>query len=204
MGLQISITAIGSILLQVSVNALGSLAVAAVTAASKLSMLFCCTFDALGVAMSTYGGQNIGAGRVERLSPGLRAGMLLGSAYAVAALGVILLFGRALVTLFIDRGETGLIENAYQFLYTGALFYIPLVGVNVFRLLIQGMGYSKMAVIAGVCEMAARGLTGLFLVPAFGFTAACFASPIAWIMADLFLVPAYFYLCRHLSRWGTA
>ncbi|MCI8442948.1 MAG: MATE family efflux transporter [Provencibacterium sp.] len=202
MGLQTSITAVGSILLQISVNALGSLAVAAVTASGKISMLFCCIFDALGVAMSTYGGQNIGAGKTERLTPGLWAGMGIGSLYALLSLGIILLFGRGMMTLFVDKGETALIENAYRFLCINAAFYIPLVGVNVFRLLIQGMGYSKMAVLAGVCEMIARGVTGLFLVPAFGFTAACFASPIAWILADLFLVPAYFTICRHLRRWG--
>ena len=61
MGLQFSITAIGSIILQTSVNALGSGIVAAVTAAGRLYSLFACAFDALGVAMSTYGGQNIGS-----------------------------------------------------------------------------------------------------------------------------------------------
>ena len=77
MGLQTSITAIGSILLQASVNGLGSVAVASVTAANKLNQLFGCVFDALGVSMSTYGGQNIGARKAERIFPGLRAGMVL-------------------------------------------------------------------------------------------------------------------------------
>ena len=199
MGLQTSITAIGSILLQVSVNALGSLAVAAVTAAGKISILFCCCFDALAVAMSTYGGQNIGAGKAERLRPGVRAGMLLGSAYALAAFLIILLLGRQMMGLFVEKGESGLIDNAYRFLCTNAAFYIPLAAVNVYRLTIQGMGYSKMAVLAGVCEMVARGVTGLFLVPAFGFAAACFASPIAWILADLFLIPSFYYICRRVG-----
>lgn len=203
MGLQSSITAIGSILLQTSVNGLGSLVVASVTAANRLYSFFACAFDAMGISMSTYGGQNIGARKIERLSPGLRTGMIIGSVYSIVALVVLYFFGKPLITLFVDAAETQIIDSGYEFMMISAVFFIPLAAVNVFRLLIQGMGYSKMAVFAGVCEMVARGLTGLFLVPAFGFIAACFASPIAWIMADMFLIPAYFYISHHLKKWGT-
>lgn len=185
-----------------SVNSLGSMIVAAVTAANKLSMFFTAAFDAMGIAMSTYGGQNIGARKPERLSPGLRAGMVIGSIYSVFALIIIFFFGRSLALLFVDSGETEIIENTYRYLLTNAAFYIPLTGVNVFRLLLQGIGYSKIAIFAGVCEMVARGITGLFLVPAFGFSAACFASPIAWVMADLFLVPVYFRVMKNIRQYG--
>ena len=185
MGLQFSITAIGSILLQASVNGLGSAVVAAVTAANKLYQLFGSVFDALGAAMSTYGGQNVGARRVDRIFPGLRAGMTIGSVYSLLALAVLALFGRPLTLLFVDSSETLIIDQAYQFIVIQAAFFIPLAGVNVFRLLIQGMGYSKVAVFAGVFEMVARGTFGLFLVPRFGFLMACFASPAAWILAQV-------------------
>ena len=203
MGLQFSITAIGSIILQTSVNALGSGIVAAVTAAGRLYSLFACAFDALGVAMSTYGGQNIGARKVERLSPGLRAAMIIGSIYSVFSLLVIWLLGKPLLTLFVEATEVEIINNAYLFMMINVAFFIPLAGVNIFRLMIQGMGYSKMAVFAGVSEMIARGVVGAWLVPALGYIAACFASPIAWIMADLFLIPAYYAIVHHLKKWGT-
>lgn len=200
MGLQCSITAIGGILLQSSVNALGSIAVASVAAASKLSMFFSCAFDAMGVSMSTYGGQNVGARKFSRIQPGLRSGMILETVYSLAAFAVILAFGRPLVTLFIDRSEAGIIEGAYQFLLINFSFYIALGAVNVFRLLIQGMGYSKVAMLAGVCEMVARGFVGLVLVPAFGFTAACFANPLAWVLADVFLIPMYVHILKGLKE----
>ena len=203
MGLQFSITAIGSIILQTSVNTLGSGIVAAVTAAGRLYSLFACAFDALGVAMSTYGGQNIGARKVERLSPGLRAAMIIGSIYSVFSLLVIWLLGKPLLTLFVEATEVEIINNAYLFMMINVAFFIPLAGVNIFRLMIQGMGYSKMAVFAGVSEMIARGVVGAWLVPALGYIAACFASPIAWIMADLFLIPAYYAIVHHLKKWGT-
>lgn len=203
MGLQFSITAIGSIILQTSVNALGSGIVAAVTAAGRLYSLFACAFDALGVAMSTYGGQNIGARKVERLSPGLRAAMIIGSIYSIFSLLVIWLLGKPLLTLFVEATEVEIINNAYLFMMINVAFFIPLAGVNIFRLMIQGMGYSKMAVFAGVSEMIARGVVGAWLAPALGYIAACFASPIAWIMADLFLIPAYYAIVHHLKKWGT-
>ena len=64
------------------------------------------------------------------------------------------------------------------------------------------MGYSRLAICAGVLEMFARGLTGLILVPAFGFTAACFASPLAWLAADCFLIPAYLHCITRARRAG--
>lgn len=70
MGLQYSITAIGSVILQTAVNSLGSMAVAAVTAGSKIVIFLCCPFDALGSTIATYGGQNVGAGKLDRIAPG--------------------------------------------------------------------------------------------------------------------------------------
>ena len=200
MGLQCSITAIGGILLQSSVNGLGSLAVASVAAAGKLSTFFTCAYDAMGVSMSTYTGQNMGARRFDRIPPGLRAGMVIGSVYSISAALILLAFGKILLTMFVDASETAVINDAYRFLLTNAAFYIPLAAVNIYRLLRQGMGYSKIAMFAGVCEMAARSFAGLVLVPAFGFAAACFANPLAWIMADLFLIPLYVYLLRKTRR----
>ena len=202
MGLQSSITAIGSILLQTSVNALGSMIVAAVTAANRLYSFFSCAFDAMAIAMSTYGGQNMGARKFERLTPGLRSGMIIGTVYSALALVIMFLFGRPLITLFVDGSETQIIDNAYLFMIINAACFVALAAVNIFRLLIQGMGYSKMAICAGVMEMFARGIAGLVLVPVFGYIAACFASPFAWVMADVFLVPAYFFIIRHVRQWG--
>ena len=83
MGLQYSITAIGSVILQTAVNTLGSAAVAAMTAGSKVSLFFCCPFDALGSTMSTYGGQNVGAKRLDRIGKGLLSCSILGIVYFV-------------------------------------------------------------------------------------------------------------------------
>lgn len=200
MGLQYSITAIGSVILQSAVNTLGSNAVASMTAGSKIGMFFCCPFDALGSTMATYGGQNVGAKKMERIREGLKSCSLLGIVYSVFAFVVLFFAGESLALFFVENAEAEVISNVHLFLIINSAFYIPLAFVNIVRFLIQGMGYSKFAILAGVFEMVARALVGFVFVPVFGFPAACFASPVAWIFADCFLFPAYFHVFKKTKR----
>ena len=200
MGLQYSITAIGSIILQVAVNSLGSMAVAAITAGGKISMFFACPFDALGATMATYAGQNTGAGKLDRITDGIKACSIIAVIYSIAALIILVLFGEQISLLFVDAAETEVIRNSAIMLKWTAVFFIPLAYVNIVRFTIQGMGFGNLAMIAGVCEMIARGMVGFILVPMFGYIAACFAGPVAWLMADAFLIPAYFYVLGKLKK----
>lgn len=99
MGLQYSITAIGSVILQAAVNSLGSMAVAAVSTGSKISMFFCTPFDALGGTMATWAGQNVGAKKLDRVREGVQKASLMGFVYSAAAFGVLCLGGRYLALL---------------------------------------------------------------------------------------------------------
>ncbi|MCI9670422.1 MAG: MATE family efflux transporter [Lawsonibacter sp.] len=203
MGLQYSITAIGSIVLQSSVNALGSLYVAAVAAGAKVYQLLACPFDAMGATMATYCGQNVGACRLDRLSRGIRSCALLGLGYSVIAFCAMLRFAPQCALLFLDSRELDaalLTQLAARYILIQSAFFFPLSLVNIVRFSIQGMGFSPFAILAGVLEMAARTGVGMLLVPAFGYTAACFASPAAWVCADLFLIPASALCIAKLRR----
>lgn len=200
MGLQYSITGIGSVILQTSVNGLGEAVVASVAAAMKIGIFLLCPFDAMGSTMATYGGQNVGAKRLDRVHQGLKSCLVLGFIYAAIILAVVIGTGRYMALLFVDKSETAIIEYIYQYLVGNAAFYAFLACVNIFRFLIQGLGYSAFAVIAGICEMVGRGLSGFYLVPRFGYFFVTIASPLAWIFADLFLIPAYFYVMKRLKR----
>ena len=201
MGLQFSITAIGSILVQWSVNGLGVNAVAAVSGASKLSMFFACVFDALASTMAAYTGQNMGARKLDRIHQGLRCASALGIVYCLAAFCVVKLLGGSLLGLFIDeKAAPEVTAMGIHYLTVNAAFYIPLLFVNIVRMSIQGMGYTRVAMLAGVFEMIARTAIALFVVPAFGFNGACFANPAAWLMADLFLFPCYLQIMRMLRQ----
>lgn len=204
MGLQYSVTAIGSIVLQSAVNGLGSLYVAATAAGGKLSCFLACPFDAMGAAMATYCGQNVGAGKLDRLGRGIRDCALLGLVYAAAAFGAMLAFAPDCAMWFIDENggeDTALLVDLvsrYILMCTG--FYFPLALVNIVRFSIQGMGYSVLAILSGALEMIARAVVGSLFVPRFGFAAACWASPAAWMCADLFLIPACLLCVRRLRR----
>lgn len=200
MGLQYSITAIGSVILQSATNTLGSDAVAAVTAAGRISGFLACPFDAMGSTMATYGGQNIGAGRLDRIGQGLKSCIFLGAGYSVIALCVTVFAGSSLAALFLDAGETAIIANARLFLIISTSFYFPLALVNIIRFMIQGVGFPAFAILAGVFEMTARTLTGFLLVPNIGFLGSCLGNPIAWIFADIFLIPAYFHVKKVLQK----
>ena len=157
--------------------------------------------------MATYGGQNVGAGKPDRIRKGLFCCAALGIGYAALAFTVALLFGRNLAALFVDMKDIAsgldpkeILAFAGQFLVTNAVFYVFLAFVNIVRFLIQGMGFSQIAVYAGVAELVARGLAALALVPHIGFTGICFANPIAWVFADLFLIPVFFICFRKIKQ----
>ena len=198
MGLQYSITAVGSVVLQSAVNVLGSTYVASSATALKVSMFFMCPFDALGNTAATYGGQNMGARKYDRISSGLKWAVAIGFVYSLIAFVVLGIFGQDFIRMFIKNPSSLLLKNTAMFLKYNSMFYFALSLVNTVRFLIQGMGYSVLAVLAGVFEMLARGFAGFFLVPKFGYVAACLASPLAWVMADVFLIMAYKLIMRRL------
>lgn len=199
MGLQYSITAIGSTILQAAVNTLGSTYVAAMTAGSKMFNFTCCPFDALGSTMATYAGQNVGAAKIKRLGQGVRSAMIIGSVYSVLSLIALYFTTDYIALLFVNASETTIIALTRQFILASACFYIPLTGVNVVRFCIQGMGFSVFAISAGILEMIGRAFAAIILIPSIGFMGACLASPIAWIAADAFLFPAFMHCAKKLN-----
>ena len=199
MGLQYSITAIGSTILQAAVNTLGSTYVPAMTAGSKMFNFTCCPFDALGSTMATYAGQNVGAAKIKRLGQGVRSAMIIGSVYSVLSLIALYFTTDYIALLFVNASETTIIALTRQFILASACFYIPLTGVNVVRFCIQGMGFSVFAISAGILEMIGRAFAAIILIPSIGFMGACLASPIAWIAADAFLFPAFIHCAKKLN-----
>ena len=175
----------------------------AVTAGGKLSMFFCCVFDALASTMATFAGQNVGAKRLDRINQGLKASSIIGCVYCVLAFVAIYFFGKPLVGLFISQDSADrqlVIDMAQQFLIINSVLYIPLLFVNIVRFSIQGLGYTMIAMIAGLMELVGRAVVAMLLVPSLGYDAACFANPVAWILADLFLIPCYFTCIRKLQK----
>ena len=200
MGLQFSITAIGSIMLQSANNALGTVYVASFTAAIRIKYLFTCVFENIGVAMATYCGQNIGARRLDRIRRGEWSATAIMLVYFVFTALVIFPFADYMMELFVDSGEQEVVYNAARLMRISCYFYPVLGMLTILRYSIQGLGYSNLSMLSGVMEMIARCGVSIWLVPAFAFTGVCFGDPAAWVFADLFLFPAFFLLYRHLKK----
>lgn len=206
MGLQYSITAVGSILLQTAVNGLGAEAMAAITAGSKVSMLCTCPFDAMGTTVATFAGQNWGAGKPDRVHRGVWNCGILGVFYSLLMLLVTYFWGASMTMLFLDPKDIAavsmILPMSQKFLMINAAAYVPLMFILLLRFTIQGLGFSHLAVFAGVFEMVARAVIALCLVPLAGYDAVCFANPAAWIMADIFLFPAYIHCLKKRGYSG--
>ena len=200
MGLQFSITAIGSTVLQSAVNSLGSSIVAATTAGAKVSALFTQPLETLGLTMATYCGQNLGAVKIDRIKQGIRQSLILGALYSLIAGIGISLTGRYVALLFLDSSETAILSDVQRFLVANGSGYVLLSTLLILRNAIQGLSHGFLAMFAGIFEMAARSLVAFALVAPFGYTAVCFANMGAWVAANLLLIPALFYVERSLKQ----
>ena len=200
MGLQFSITAVGIIMLQSANNALGTLYVASFTAAIRIKYLFTCVLENIGVAMATYCGQNIGAGKIGRVKTGVRDAMGMMMVYFVLTVALIYPSADEMMALFVNADEHVVIVHAAQLMRIANWFYPALGVLVILRYSIQGLGYSNLSLMSGVMEMIARCGVSLWMVPALAWLGVCYADPVAWCMADVFLIPAFFWLLRRLRR----
>ena len=201
MGLQCSITAIGSVIMQWAVNVLGSTAVAAVTAAGKTQGLLTVPMESVGTAMATYAGQNLGASRMDRVRQGVNSAMLIILIYGVASAFVLHFTDVQIMSLFLDTAkEVDIVAMGREYLFWNSVFFVPLGALIIWRYSIQGLGFSSLAMLAGVAEMVARTAVAIVLVPVLGYFGAELSNPAAWIAACLFLYPAYRWTCRQLDN----
>ena len=200
MGLQFSITGIGIIMLQSANNALGTTCVAAFTASMRIKYLFTCVFENIGVAMATYCGQNLGARRMDRVTKGVKDAITLMLIYFVFTFALIYPFADWMMRLFVDSGEAEVVGRAAQFMRIANYFYPALGLLTILRYSIQGLGFSNLSMLSGVMEMIARCGVSLWLVPTLAWTGVCLGDPVAWCMADLFLIPAFLWVQQRLKK----
>ena len=200
MGLQFSITAIGSVTMQSAVNSLGDVAVAAASAGSKINVALAAPMETLGLSMATFCGQNLGAGRVDRIRAGMRRVLCIGLVYCVAALAVAYFFTPSIALLFISASDAYVITLTHHFMVILTMAYPTLLIIFLYRNSLQGMGFSNAAMLAGVAEMVARVVAAFTLVKVLGFTGTVLGHVTAWILADAVLLPLYFIKTRRLER----
>ena len=200
MGLQYSITAIGTMMVQSALNILGSYAVAAFTAGNKIENIFTQAYVAIGTTMATYNAQNIGARKLDRVRQGFNSAHIIGITYAIVTGVIIFFFGKYLSYLFISDNAAEVIPMVDTYVKCVAVFFIPLHFVNALRNGIQGMGYGLLPMLAGVAELAGRGITAMAAAAHKSYFGACMASPMAWVLAGGLLIIMYFYVMKDMKR----
>ena len=200
MGLQYSITAIGTIMLQSSVNVLDAVYISAYAAAMKVKQLAMAPFDGIANACSTFCSQNLGAGKLDRIWKGVKNGVGIGLVYAVAIAFVLFFVGSEIAWMFVDRSETEVLAAVQLMLSCAAFFYPVLSILNCVRMTLQGMGFGAIAIFAGWLELAARAMMALLVIPKFGYIAVCFTDQAAWVVAAVFVVIVFLVEMRRLEK----
>ena len=175
-------------------------AITGFTAAMRIKQFAMCPFDAIATGVSTFCGQNLGAGKTDRIKKGILQGVFVGMAYGLVAGIVLIFFGRTLTLLFVKPSATAVLDASAKYLRCLGFFYWSLGILNTCRMTTQGLGYSGRAILSGAVEMAARCFVSLALVPIFHFDAICFADQSAWITATLYIVPTCLLVVRSIEK----
>lgn len=194
MALQFSITAVGTIIIQTALNMLGSTAVAAYTAASKLEQLTIQPFPSMGQTMATYCGQNKGKNDLDRIKKGVHIAELFTVIYAIVGAIFIINFVPLGVRLFVSEDIEIITSYVSVYMKICGTFFIPLGLIFVYRNAMQGAGFGFMPMMGGVVELVARILAAVIAVRMGSFTGICFGNVAAWVTAAVFLAIAYWLL----------
>ena len=191
MALNFSITAVGTMILQSAVNAFGSSVVASFTAAMKVEQLSTQPMPTLSTTMSTYCGQNLGAGKYDRIYDGMRKAFFISLVLTGFAAVVCVFFGRAIVGLFLTAPTKEVFSYAMVYLRTISVFFFFLSILYLYRTSLQGLGKGMVPMIGGILELIGRLAVILLFAKDYGYPAVCLASPVAWILAGIPNMAAY-------------
>lgn len=204
MGFQSSIIAIGAIILQVPLNNLGEVAVAAYAAAQKIDMIAVMPLMSFGMAMAAYTAQNYGAGRIDRIKNGVNKCILMSGGFSIF-IGIFnIIMGPEMIQVFVGEGQQQVVDYGHLFLIVNGSCYLILSLLFIYRFTLQGLGQSVIPTFAGIMELVMRAIAGLFLVDMFGYIGACWANPMAWIGSCLPLMITFYITRKSLLKKFTA
>lgn len=202
MAFQNTVIAIGGMITQTIVNGFDVPFIAGFTATNKLYGVLEVAATSYGYAMTTYTGQNLGAGKLRRISEGIRAGLAIALVTSVVIAAAMLAFGKWLLAWFLpaDAGESvRALAVAYRYLSIMAVCLPVLYVLHLTRSCIQGMGNTVLPMVSGLAEFVMRTGAALLLPAMFGENGILYAEILAWTGADIILIPSYFWV-MHTAR----
>ena len=200
MGLQFSITAIGTIIVQGAVNVYGEVYMAGFSAAGKLQNIILTVFTAFGATIATYVGQNRGAGKADRVRLGVKYTQIMIFAWSIFTMVLVYFGGKYMTWLFVSPSETEVVNVSVLYFHTVFWCYPFLGSIFIYRNTLQGMGYGLVPMLGGVFELAARTVIVMLVAGRASFVGVCLSDPAAWIAALIPLVPYYIYIMRKWEK----
>lgn len=180
MGFMLSFVMLGSLALQIGINALGTPIIVAHTGARKLTMLFLIPFFVLGTALTTYCGQNLGAKQYTRIKQGIRETILLCLGWCAIVLTIVFTLSPTMIQLVTASSEPEIVDNATLYLKINAIFYFLPAIICILRNSMQGFGDSKTPLVSSFIELAGKILIAYLLVPYIGYPGVIVSEPIVW------------------------
>ena len=201
MGLQFSITAIGTMIVHASLNTLGATYIAAYSATMKIQNIMIQIYPALGTAIATYTGQNYGAGEMKRIKQGVNACLIMEAIYSVFVMSLSWSILPMAVRIFAEDPTGELYMIACQMFRISMWFFFPLGSIFIYRNVLQGLGNGLVPMLGGVFELIARAFVVYVFFDSMQFIAICISDPAAWMSALIPLIPYYYwFMNRKLKK----
>lgn len=202
--LQNAVIGVGGTAIQRVINDYGTVFVAGFTATNKLYGLMEMAAVSLGGALSAYTGQNWGARKYNRIRRGTHFGALAGVGVSFLIAGLLFVFGRPILSLFIEAEDTKIIQDclnvAQDYLNAMLVGLFVLYLLYIYRSALQGMGDTVTPMVSGLAELLMRVGAVLVLPLFFGQAGVYFAELCAWAGAAVLLMAVYYMRIRSLPK----
>ncbi len=194
--LQQSVMNLGILMVQGIVNSFGTQVMAAFSAGVKIDAFAYMPAQEYGNAFSTFLAQNHGAGNMERVKKGTKAGMITSTVYCVAASVLLCAAAQALMGIFVDPSQTEVIAIGVEYLRIEGMFYVGIGILFLWYGYFRAIGMPQMSLVLTVISLGTRVAVSYFVSPVVGVTAIWRSIPIGWGLADLVGFLTYMHLKR--------
>ena len=195
MGLMSAIYNLGSVALQSSINALGSVYITAQTAARRMAEMYFIPGGALGIGVATFSSQNLGAGRRSRIGQSVRAALKIYFVWWLFVLAFTFLLGEPVLRLITGSSDARMISNAMLYLKISVPIIPPMAVLVILRNMLQGIRHTVEPLLASALELIGKVVFAVWLVPVWGYRAVCFCEPTTWVICFVFILLAV-WRCR--------
>lgn len=183
-----SLVQFGTLMLQTAINGLGQNIIVAHTAARKVTEIFMMAFSITGAAMCTFTGQNLGAGKYDRIRKGVLGALGFLACWVLLVILLANTVAADLIKMITGSDNAEVLETGARYLKFDTLFYMVAACITLFRNVLQGLGNHITPIVSSFVELAGKVVFAKLMVPHFGYWGVILAEPVVWILMVIPLV----------------